>query len=149
MLPTILPLFAAFAASAVLFASSPAPESPIVDLDGTAATSQLETAPPVVTATLYISYAGNGYYNVVIDGHASAANATVGVRVYGDDPWFDDFLFSIIGYARTDFAGNFNVRKQVYRSTLDEDWEGQDEIYAIAEVSGAGSVRTNKISQYF
>jgi hypothetical protein len=101
------------------------------------------------TATLYISYAGNGYYNVVVDGHSSAANATVGARVKGDDEWFDDSLFSFGGgYSHTDPWGNFNVATMVHGSKLNEDW-GQDEIYAIVEVSGGGSVRTNTIRGYF
>ena len=101
------------------------------------------------TATLYISYAGNGYYNVVVDGRSSAANATVGVRVKGDDEWFDDSLFSFGGgYSHTDPWGNFNVATTAPSSKLNEDW-GQDEIYAIVEVSGGGSVRTNTITGYF
>jgi hypothetical protein len=101
------------------------------------------------TATLYISYAGYGYYNVVVDGHSSAANATVGVRVKGDDEWFDDSLFSFGGgYSHTDPWGNFNVATMVPGGKLNEDW-GQDEIYAIVEVSGGGSVRTNTITGYF
>ena len=101
------------------------------------------------TATLYISYAGSGYYNVVVDGHSSAANATVGVRVKGSDEWFDDSLFSFGGgYSHTDPWGGFNVATRVHGSKLDEDW-GQDEIYAIVEVSGGGSVRTNTVKGYY
>ena len=101
------------------------------------------------TATLYISPAGNGYYNVVVDGHSSAANATVGVRVKGDDEWFDDSLFSFGGgYSHTDPWGNFNVATTVPGSKLNEDW-GQDEVYAIVDVSGGGSIHTNTIKRYF
>jgi hypothetical protein len=105
---------------------------------------------PSVTATLYITHQGNGYYLVVVSGQSTAANASCGVRVRGDDPWFDDALFSMgVGYARTDFTGRFNISQVVYRSLLNEDPEGRDEVYAIAEVSGAGSARTNTIEQYF
>ena len=145
MFTNLLPLFATTVA---LIGTDLAPEHRALDRDCLAVTSQ-PAALPTVTAKLYISNAGNGNYLVVIDGHSSAANAAVGVRVYGDDPWFDDFLFSIVGFARTDFAGNFNVSKLVSRSILNEDWEGEDEIYAVAEVSGGGSVRTNTISRSF
>jgi len=146
MFAHLLPLFATAAA---LFASGSAPRTDVVGTAAPAAASVRLEAAPAVTAQLYISYVGNGYWAVVVDGHSSAPNASVGVRVYGDDPWFDDFLFSIVGTARTDYAGNFNLARTVYRSTLDEDWEGTDEIYAIADVSGAGSVRTNTISRSF
>ena len=150
MFTNLLPLLTT---TVVLLGSGIAPEPRILDLGDCAATatatSQAE-APPAITAQLYISYAGNGYYLVVVDGHSSAANAAVGVRVYGEDTWFDDFLFSMGGYARTDFAGNFNVSQMVYRSVLNEDWEGEDEIYAVVTVSGSGgSVRTNTIRHSF
>ena len=105
---------------------------------------------PIVSAQLYITNVGNGYYLVVVDGQSSSPNASVGVRVYGEDTWFDDFLFSMgVGFARTDPSGRFNLSQVVHRNTLNEDWEGQDEIYAIASVSGAGSSRTNTIRRSF
>jgi hypothetical protein len=105
---------------------------------------------PIVTARLSITNAGNGYYLVVVSGQASAANVPMGIRVYGDDTWFDDHLFSIgVGFARTGFDGTFSYAQMVHRSTLNEDWEGTDEIYAIADVQNAGSGRTNTISRSF
>ena len=81
---------------------------------------------------------------------ASAANATVGAIVYGEDVWFDDRLFSMGGgYSRTDFTGAFNFGLMVHKSYLNEDWEGTDEIYAVVSVSGGGSGRTNKITGSF
>ncbi|MBK8978258.1 MAG: hypothetical protein IPM29_20325 [Planctomycetes bacterium] len=109
-----------------------------------------ECAPiPGTTARLAIYPVGGGYYNVVVSGHSTAINAAVGARVYGEDTWFDDFLFSIIGIARTDQLGNFSISRTVFRSVLNEDWEGRDEIYAIADVTGGGSGRTNTIAQSF
>ena len=150
MFTNLLPLLTT---TVVLLGSGIAPEPRILDLGDCAATatatSQAE-APPAITAQLYISYAGNGYYLVVIDGHSSAPNASVGARVYGEDTWLDDFLFSMGGgYSRTDFAGNFNISKMVYKSTLNEDWEGEDEIYAKVDVTGGGSIRTNLIRRSF
>lgn len=105
---------------------------------------------PIVTARLVINYAGNGYYLVVVSGQTSQPNAPMGIRVYGDDTWFDDHLFSIgVGFARTGPDGYFAYSQMVHRSTLNEDWEGTDEIYAIADVQGAGSGRTNTISRSF
>lgn len=106
---------------------------------------------PAVTATLYISYAGNGYYRVTVDGQATVANASVGVRVRGDDTWFDETLFSMggTGYARTDYSGRFNLSQLVYRSVLNEDWEGRDEIYATVSVTGGGSTNTANVYGWF
>lgn len=146
-----LPLFTTIA----LLASSSIPEARTMELDLPAATAAVEAAPApapfATTAQLFITYVGNGYYQVVVSGTSSARNASFGVRVYGEDTWFDDYLFSmgIPGYSRTDSAGNFVVSQTVHRSTLNEDWEGTDEIYAIADVSGGGSSRTNTISRSF
>lgn len=145
MFANLLPLVAA---TTLLFATADSPcteaavEAPVAE--------SLPEMVPGVSARLYISYVGNGYYQVVIDGQSTAPNASVGARVYGEDTWFDDRLFSMGGgYTRTDFTGRFNFGMTVHRSLLNEDWEGTDEIYAIVDVSGAGSVRTNKISQSF
>jgi hypothetical protein len=154
MFTALLPLFAA---TVVLTAGGLAPEPRVLTVDslsvaGTAPASATATPSlamlPSISAQLYITSVGNGYYLVVVDGQSSAAHAPVGARVYGDDPWFDDYQFDIHGI-QTDSAGRFNLSLTVYRSALDEDWEGRDEIYAIAEVSGAGRTRTNTISRSF
>ena len=46
-----------------------------------AAASVSPQAAPLVWATLYITSVGNGYYLVVVDGHSTAANTPVGIRV--------------------------------------------------------------------
>ncbi|MBK8100457.1 MAG: hypothetical protein IPK26_25450 [Planctomycetes bacterium] len=137
MFPTLRHAFLpALLLGCLLPAAAPAP-SPVPPL-------------PIVTARLSITYVGNGYYMVVVSGQASQANVPMGIRVYGDDTWFDDHLFSIgVGFARTGFDGTFSYSQMVYRGTLNEDWEGTDEIYAIADVQGAGSSRTNTISRSF
>jgi hypothetical protein len=109
-----------------------------------AAPASAQTA-PAPWAKLTISSAGNGYHLVVVDGR-TAANVPVGVRVYGDDEWFDDFLFGIVGYGRSGPDGSFNLSKTVHRSVLNEDW-GEDEIYAIADA--ASTIRTNTIRRSF
>ena len=107
------------------------------------------------TATLSIPYSGcvNSYgthfdYTMRVQGTtANYYGMRVEVRLWGDDEWYDDFLggpfiqsYSWGGFYSIDFCMN--------KSTLNEDW-GQDEIYAIVDVSGGGSVRTNKITGYF
>lgn len=146
MFTKLLPLFATTAA---LIGSGMSPEATLA-LTAPAAPIAAPAPLPTVSARLYISYAGNGYYNVVIDGKSSAANASVGAIVYGEDTWLDDRLFSMGGgYTKTDFTGAFNFGIQVHKSWLNEDWEGTDEIYAVVSVSGGGSSRTNTISKSF
>ena len=53
-------------------------------------------------------------------------------RIYGEDGFFngpDDSLFSIASKTITG-DGTYKFAKTVNRSSLDEDWEGNDEIYA-------------------
>jgi len=53
-------------------------------------------------------------------------------RIYGEDSGFngaDDSLFSIASKTITG-DGTYKFEKTVNRSSLDEDWEGNDEIYA-------------------
>jgi hypothetical protein len=99
-------------------------------------------------ARLYITDVGGGYVLVVVDGKTTQANAEYGVRVMGDDEWFDDFLFGmgIPGLTRTGPDGSFNISATVRKSALNEDWGG-DEVYAIADVGI--DIRTNTISRSF
>lgn len=103
--------------------------------------------------TLNISPAGNGNYLVVVNGegfYGGPANAQVGVRVRGEDEWFDDRLFSLSpgfpGHVGHD--GSFVMSATVSGSALNEDW-GQDEIYALVSVQGFGEFRTNTIKGNF
>lgn len=138
--------------AALAFACLPcAPSLPeVATAPAAEATMPPELMPlPVVSAILYIENIGGGYYRVSVSGTSSRPNATLGVRVMGEDTWFDDHLFSMGYYSRTDPSGYFSVSQVVHRNVLNEDWEGRDEVYAVAEVSGAGSARTNTIRQYF
>lgn len=146
MISNLLPLFAA---SAFVFGSSLPTELPTASLATPEAVVSAPAPLPTLSARIAFTYAGSGYYNVIVSGTASAPNALVGARVYGEDSWFDDFLFSMgTGFSRTDAYGNFSFSKMVYRSTLDEDW-GEDDIYAIVDVTNAGSGRTNTIHHSF
>jgi hypothetical protein len=51
------------------------------------------------------------------------------VRLWGDDSSYDDLLD---GPANADYFDGFNFTRSFWigDSTLDEDWDGQDEIYA-------------------
>ena len=99
-------------------------------------------------ATLYItpSWEHPGYYDVVVSGHINAGYGTVGMRLIGDDPVFNDDL----GVSRSGqaYGGDFALYALVWHGTLDEDWEGRDEIFA--KVSGTGfSTSTANVNGYF
>ena len=99
-------------------------------------------------ATLSItpSWEHPGYYDVVVSGHINASYGTIGMRLIGDDPVFNDDL----GVSRTGqvYGGDFSLYALVWHGTLNEDWEGQDEIFA--KVSGPGfSTSTANVNGYF
>ena len=103
--------------------------------------------------TLFISPAENQpeNYLVVVNGEGffGSAGKKVGARIRGDDEWFDDKLFSIADpFARVDAAGNFTLSISVPSSELNEDW-GKDEIYALAEVEGGGTFKSNTVTGSF
>lgn len=95
------------------------------------------------------SQAYPGYYDVVVSGHfnTTAAQTTVGMRLKGDDPWFNDDL----GVSRTGQAwyGDFALHALVSRSTLNEDWEGRDEIFAYVSSSTGWSANTANVNGYY
>jgi len=103
--------------------------------------------------TLFISPAENqpGNYLVVVNGEGffGSAGKKVGARIRGDDEWFDDKLFSIADpFARVDSAGNFTLSISVPSSELNEDW-GKDEIYALADIEGSGTFKSNTVTGSF
>jgi hypothetical protein len=105
--------------------------------------------PPVVK--LFITPVGNGNYLVVVNGSGfvNAENKKVGVRIRGEDEWFDDTLFSINpGFPGHILGGGFSMSATVPSSALDEDW-GEDEVYAVASVEGHGDFRSNTIHRHF
>jgi hypothetical protein len=113
-----------------------------------AAPAALATAAPASAATpqyakLYIAPSPDhpGYYDVVVSGRVNTTKPqiTVGMRLKGDDTWFDDDLgVSATGQA---WYGDFSLHVLVWHGTLNEDPEGQDEIYA--SVSSSTGWRTN------
>lgn len=104
--------------------------------------------------TLFITPAENqpNHYLVVVSGEGFFAQVdkTVGARIRGDDPWFDDKLFSIVstGIERVGRDGSFALSQIVSRATLNEDWEGRDEIYALADVGGV-AFKSNTVKRWF
>jgi hypothetical protein len=90
-----------------------------------------------------------GYYDVVVSGHfnTTASQATVGMRLIGDDPVFNDDL----GVSRTGtaFGGDFSLGALVWHGTLNEDWEGRDEIFAKVSSSTGWSTSTANVNGYF
>jgi hypothetical protein len=103
--------------------------------------------------TLHISPAGNGNYLVVVNGEGffgAKPNATVGVRIRGEDEWFDDSLFPLrLGFpGHVGQDGSFTMSDTVPGSKLNEDW-GEDEIYALVNVQGFGEFRSNTVKGHF
>lgn len=90
-----------------------------------------------------------GYYDVVVSGHfnTSQASTSVGMRLIGDDPVFNDDL----GVSRTGTAwyGDFSLYALVHGSTLNEDWEGRDEIFAKVSSSTGWRYSTPNVNGYF
>ena len=101
---------------------------------------------------LYISRTENGQYLVVVNGEGfyNAVNKEVGARIRGEDTFFDDSLFGIgsVPIIRVAQNGSFVLSRVVPGSALDEDW-GRDEIYALVDVPGYGSKKTNVVTGYF
>jgi hypothetical protein len=103
--------------------------------------------------TLHINPAGNGNFQVVVNGEGftgAAPNAQVGVRIRGEDTFFDDSLFTLrLGFpGRVERDGTFVMSDVVPSRMLDEDW-GEDEIYALVTVQGFGEFRTNTVKGHF
>lgn len=101
---------------------------------------------------LNITRTENGQYLVVVNGEGffNAVNKAVGARIRGEDTFFDDSLFGI-GSApiiRVLENGSFVMSKVVPGSELNEDW-GRDEIYALVDVPGYGSKKSNVVTGYF
>jgi hypothetical protein len=116
-----------------------------------AATAPSASAAPAQYARLSITPSPDhpGYYNVVVSGHfnTTATVSTVGMRLKGDDPWFDDDLgVSASGQA---WYGDFSLYALVWHGTLNEDWEGQDEIYANVSSSTGWSTSTANVNGHF
>ena len=53
----------------------------------------------------------------------------VEVRLWGEDEWYDDLLVGPISSPTTS-AACYSIDFCANASTLDEDWEGRDELYA-------------------
>ena len=130
---SVLAMIATLAASGVLATAGPASA----------------TTTPYAKLSITPSQEHPGYYNVVVSGHfhTTAASATVGMRLKGDDPWFNDDL----GVYATGQAwyGNFSLYALVSRGTLNEDWDGRDEIFAYVSSSTGWSTNTPNVNGYY
>lgn len=105
--------------------------------------------PPVVTLSISPDPDQRGNYLVVVNGegfYGAAPNAKVGIRMRGEDKWFDDSLYvfepGLPGQLLQD--GTFTMATSVPGGRLNEDW-GTDEVYALASVNGFGDVRSNTV----
>ena len=106
----------------------------------------------MASVSLKISRTETGQYLVVVNGEGffNAVNKAVGARVRGEDTFIDDFLFGIgsVPIIRVQQNGSFVLSRTVAGSALNEDW-GRDEIYALVDVPGYGSQRTNTVTGNF
>jgi hypothetical protein len=89
------------------------------------------------TARLDLVPAGNNRYTLTVDVYKTGyfpSGVDVAFRLWGDDEWFDDLLYSPLG---TTFGGYWTspITREftVSGSTLNEDW-GWDEIYVDARL---------------
>lgn len=104
--------------------------------------------------TLYISRSQNNSNNYLVvvngEGFYHSVGKTVAARIRGDDEWFDDKLFSIGvgGFFHVGVDGSFGLSQEVPSSSLNEDW-GRDEIYALVDVEGDGTYKSNTVNGYF
>jgi len=102
---------------------------------------------------LTITRVENNECLVVVSGEGflnAQANARVGVRIKGDDQWFDETLFPFnVGFPGQVLRdGTFTVSATVPKAKLNEDW-GQDEIYALAKVDGFSELKSNVVKGYY
>jgi hypothetical protein len=114
-----------------------------------AATPATAATPQYAKLSITRSFEHPGYYDVVVSGHfnTTAVQTTVGMRLKGDDPWFNDDL----GVSRTGQAwyGDFSLHALVHGSTLNEDWEGRDEVFAYVSSSTGWSADTPNVNGYY
>jgi hypothetical protein len=112
------------------------------------------------------TWPGSGEYEVHIgiDVYMSQAQAqaiidrggALSVKVMGDDPSYDDLLFTIdpfsVGAAPHGLSAEFRTSR-VPGEWLDEDWEGRDEVYARITLSDPGrssrTFTTGQLTGYF
>ncbi|NHC15667.1 hypothetical protein [Motilibacter deserti] len=101
-----------------------------------AAPAALATAAPASAIDSYAairvqaSSTSPGYYDVIVYGYVNNAPpySYVTMSLKGDDPWSDDDL-GVRGYTQSEY-GHFSIKVTVPKPTLNEDWEGCDEVYA-------------------
>ena len=89
------------------------------------------------TAKLNIASIGNDRYSLSADVFNTGYypyGVDVAFRLWGDDEWFDDLLYSPLGTTFGDgWTGHIVREFTVSGSTLNEDW-GSDEIYVDARL---------------
>lgn len=100
----------------------------------------------MASVKLTIRSVGNNQHEVIVSGEGffnAPVNARVGIRIKGDDPVFDETLFSTGQFTRV-VDGVFVATQIVDKSKLNEDW-GEDEIYALADVDGYPTIQSNVV----
>jgi hypothetical protein len=113
-------------------------------------------AAAATTARLGIEFVENGVYRVTVSGSTSNISARkVVMRLWGEDYSYDDLLVGPYEACVGDICGwSFSYSFLVSDSTLDEDWDGRDEIYAGVRVYNRSGVQlewaeTNRVYGYY
>ena len=128
------------------------------------AAGALATPANAATATLSFAYSGctNSYgqhfdYTMRVTGETGWFPPNrVEVRLWGDDQWYDDMLVGPVRHTHDWWgASTYWVDFCVNQSTLDEDWDGRDELYAgvrvydLATGIQKGQVESNRLYGYY
>ena len=114
-----------------------------------ASAAPASAAPSTAQLNIVPSQDFPGYYDVYVFGHVhtTAYATSIGMRLKGDDPWFNDDLG--VSVAGTAYYGDFSLHTRVWRSALNEDPEGRDEVFAHVSASNGWSADTNNVNNYF
>ena len=129
-----------------------------------AATALAAPANAAGTATLSFAYSGctNSYgthfdYTMRVHGASGWWPPTrIEVRLWGDDEWYDDLLVGPFSSWYDQYGNDYySIDFCVNQSTLDEDWDGRDELYAgvrfydLATGSLKAKVESNRLYGYY
>jgi hypothetical protein len=123
----------------------------------TSRTAATNTAVPAVAeyARLSIRPLGSGNYSITVSGRVNLAQptpASYSIKLLGEDPWFDDTPFCEEWPLNTNVNGGFWHQYTCPGSLLNEDWDGQDEVYAKVTVYESGKyhrLRSNTVKGHY
>jgi hypothetical protein len=113
------------------------------------------TAAVAEYAHLSIRPLGGGEYSITVSGRFNLRQpvpAGYSIKLLGEDPWFDDTPFCEAWPLTTNSYGGFWHQYTCPGTLLNEDWDGQDEVYAKVTVFESGTshrIRSNTVKGYY